>query len=80
MGPGTAALIPVDWAKGIMKELKAYYAPDALDAVHQHVIKLLRYRETAGNIDNYLVRVDALSQINSLPFCVWKKPHCRIVK
>ena len=33
--------------KEIAKELKAYFAPDALDAVHQEVVKFLRFRKTA---------------------------------
>ena len=41
---GAPQLISVGGAEEVMKELKAYDAPDALDAVYQDVIKFIGYR------------------------------------
>ena len=52
MALGAAELISVHGAKDITRELKAYRAPDALDAVFQEAVGPLRRRRIAGNIFN----------------------------
>ena len=54
MALGSPKLISVDGVEEVAKGLKAYHAPDALDAGYQNAAKVHRHRKTTGNMDSYL--------------------------
>ena len=60
---GAPKLISVDGAEEITKELKAYYAPGALDAAFKGVVAFIRYRGTAESIDNCPAQFDQLRKV-----------------
>ena len=60
MAMGTQRLIAADGVTDIMTELKAYYAPEAINALYLGAAKFSGYRETAETFEHCSAHFDFL--------------------
>ena len=51
-----------DGVSKILDILRNYFAPEAVDAIHQRVMRFMRFRRTDQSIDEYIAKFDLLSR------------------